>query len=1116
MIYHLFLVVAAFILSCSGNNEKNELYDENGISFHFDLSDIETDEEKSLFLNVNGKKYKLKSHFEDSRKLLLEEGNQLEYQEKEKLTHFATGIEMDKEAVEHIYITEGNPHTDTDHRLLMSFHHLIGKDDNDDHEYGCAVSAAVSLVFNHPELVTRDAEKAEIIMRHINPVDPDRMCDPKAEHRQEIIDLAVAMNTAYKNGEAYISEPLEVSGDDLPENSSERKMHWVENGEDNEPSLIMYRDGKPFHVYGFTEDGTSARPYAGDTSEMTEAVRYRPADSILDAAEPALTVALNETKNDPRLEDIKYTVITGKGPAEKASDLSAPSEESNTVNAAVKYSDTEKIILSKSGGMDGMSMEIDEISDTSDGNDFRNARIKVKNYYLRHVALWLKWKSPDGNYDKWWKNYPAENSSILDFYEAVGIDGWYEWFHDASKTDDSVFWGFVSNRSVIMGVPLSPDWTYFDIPIPSSSSSVELIFASMGTGKWQNENIPGALLTSVIDLGIPAYFLASGVREGPEGEPLLKDALTDPKVLLAVISTGLALGIYGEAESEGASNYKSYAKALGAILTNTGCDRLRYAIVELTAESEAENALPFVGWGLYLAGLAADTSQLTQTVTEVASTPATLENGIAATWSPTVRIFPDENNIRGGFPESASKYEAYIFFGKHRTGKISGTIANTAVPLMDFTFRDIPEGGNATVVINLLSESGFVAGNTALDIKNTLKAAPPDSDGVNYSTEINENMVNITSNTEFIHKDRIGLDSEGNHIWMGHSDGEGNYVAPPAPEKTAADLNCSTEEGGLCSLGGITLNIKGHSAGYSWQSHTDDKPVCDSGQNNPGQRYFVENISLLGNEAGGPESSFFENDCGYVSYRPELVYKLNGETDGNNLFIYPENDGSGKKYYAQKIETDNDISFDETDRAAGFLSLPPTDAAVHPGGYLVSVNREYSKMEILDLNRSQYEKNEAPAARIVLGEGDRTGLISRPSAVAVTEKGDILILEKGNMRISAFDIRGSVREIFGDKNSSGSHLEIEDADDTAELLDMDVDSTGLIFVLMYENGGSDVKDYTVQIYSETGTLLDKVQGVAAGKMAVDHFRNIFTLNYETLSRENGTIKPSISLWTPVP
>ncbi len=1123
-------IIFLLLMSCSDKSSK--YYTNEGVNFHFDLSNISLSSKKSVFLYVNGKKYPVLAHSEESYETLIDDYDSLDYTIRENVTHFVSGVKLKNGSLNHLYLTEGDPRFDPEHRLLFSFYHFqpdkpLFKNEAtvDNHEYACAVSAAVSMVFNHPELVTDDPEKAALIMHHIDPVDADKICDSKAPHRQEIIDLAKAINAANKNGGSFVNEPLTVYNETPPADASQENMYWVKE-DDGTTSLIMFRDGSPFYVYKMTDDEEPVPlPFTGDLSTRSPAVQYRPKDEILNAAQPALLAALNETKNDTALENIKYSIIKGDGIASGVAVVEIPDSET-VVKKAVLSSSEEKIILSKQGGIDGMSIYPDSSQIETGEDGTRYMTIKVKNYYLRHVALYLKWKTPDGSYDKWWKDYlndPDDEGSGIspDFYKDLDMPTWYAFFNDVADEKYSVFWGFVSNRAVIMGIPLSPDWTYFKIPIPSTSSSAELIFASMGTGQWFNENIPGAILTSVLDLGIPAYFLASGIRDGVDGEPILKDAITDPKVLTAIVTLGLSMGIYGESYKNGAGSYAPYAKALGAILVNTGCDRLRYAIVKAAAESEAENGIPFIGWGLYLAGLAANTSQLTQTITEVSSTPAVHRNGLNATWSPKVRITPDPLNIRGGFPESATKYKAYVFFNEHESFELPGknefgTIGNTAVPHMDFTFTDIPEGGKAKIVIYLMSESGFISGYAVQEVLNTLKDAPADSSGVNYTFQLTENMVNITGKTEFVHKDKIGLDSSGKHLWLGYTDSKNNYVAPAAPEKTVTSLNCSSTESGLCSLFDITLNIKGHSAAYTWQSYSENAQECGSTGKSSGQKMFIENISLLNNESGGPESLHVDSECAYLSYRPAVAYTLTGETDGQNVFISPETVDGTVHYFVRKVSIDQNLLFDTSSTAVGQLSMPSTDTAVHPSGYLVSIYRDLNKMEILNLNNDSVSLDEAPYSTIISGTGDREGLLNGPAAVTVSETGDIIVLEQNNLRVSAFDVNGSVREIFGSDDSMKNYFPLANIDETFQVLDIDVESTGMIFVLYYKNSGKTKDDYGVQIYSKTGTLIDTAEGIAAAKMAVDHFRNIFTLNYETVIESDNLQKPTISLWAPQP
>lgn len=94
-----------------------------------------------------------------------------------------------------------------------------------------------------------------------------------------------------------------------------------------------------------------------------------------------------------------------------------------------------------------------------------------------------------------------------------------------------------------------------------------------------------------------------------------------------------------------------------------------------------------------------------------------------------------------------------------------------------------------------------------------------------------------------------------------------------------------------------------------------------------------------------------------------------------------------------------------------------------------------------------------------------------------------------------------------------------------QYLDMAVESQGYIYVLSYVGNGSQTTDYRLDIYEPNGTFLLRVpdpsktstpQNVVAGRIALDIWRNLFTLNYETCPKPSGGPEPSISQWVPTP
>jgi hypothetical protein len=97
------------------------------------------------------------------------------------------------------------------------------------------------------------------------------------------------------------------------------------------------------------------------------------------------------------------------------------------------------------------------------------------------------------------------------------------------------------------------------------------------------------------------------------------------------------------------------------------------------------------------------------------------------------------------------------------------------------------------------------------------------------------------------------------------------------------------------------------------------------------------------------------------------------------------------------------------------------------------------------------------------------------------------------------------------------------ANTTSTFLDLAVESKGFIYVLSYINDGNQPTDYYLDLYDPTGNYLSTVpdstktstpQNIVAGKITVDKFRNLFSLNYETIANPPAGPEPSVSHWEP--
>ncbi|HWU86441.1 MAG TPA: hypothetical protein VN253_04175 [Kofleriaceae bacterium] len=136
-----------------------------------------------------------------------------------------------------------------------------------------------------------------------------------------------------------------------------------------------------------------------------------------------------------------------------------------------------------------------------------------------------------------------------------------------------------------------------------------------------------------------------------------------------------------------------------------------------------------------------------------------------------------------------------------------------------------------------------------------------------------------------------------------------------------------------------------------------------------------------------------------------------------NFYLDPRSVSTTGSYYLRQVTLDDGSStFDYTEgQSFGTFSFPnsnPTAMAVHPNGYVVTIDYVNSKLQILELASAPVADASAPAAQPASGAGSREGLMSGPVAMAVTPDGRILVLEQGNARIQAFDVVGNPVQTF--------------------------------------------------------------------------------------------------------
>jgi hypothetical protein len=244
-----------------------------------------------------------------------------------------------------------------------------------------------------------------------------------------------------------------------------------------------------------------------------------------------------------------------------------------------------------------------------------------------------------------------------------------------------------------------------------------------------------------------------------------------------------------------------------------------------------------------------------------------------------------------------------------------------------------------------------------------------------------------------------------------------------------------------------------------------------------------------------------------------IVYDPRSLADGRHFFLQPRPDGQG--FDLRSVTLDNTTPFDlHQTHSWGRFNQALDGLAIHPAGYVVGVNRQNHKMEILELPDEAVDEaavpQAVPFAVFKAGPGTRAGLMDVPVAVTVSQ-GAIVVLEQGNNRVQAFDVSGHPVQLF--QNQSSSLMPLQDEGAGVTYLDLGAEAQGYIYILSYVNNGLEVSDYRLDIYTPNGDFLARTTGVAAARMAVDMFRNVYTLNYETIAPAPH-LEPSLSQWVP--
>ncbi|HEV8579690.1 MAG TPA: hypothetical protein VGX68_11480, partial [Thermoanaerobaculia bacterium] len=888
------------------------------------------------------------------------------------------------------------------------------------------LEVAKSLTFSHPQLATRNADTAAVVM------------DDHIDTADELLAFATVISSlgpaTEQGGWAKISPSIDQNG---------QPLKWGPGYEAED-----HPEGSTVYYYDLNNKiaGTADEP-PGDSSGLG-----------------TVNQALKTSQNDMRLENQSWSVLQGTPDVRQSSDATA--NRFAAFKAAAPEAGEFTFTLNNRTPGYGLNVPKESIDFVPDGTDPRKGQFSIdaKNTFLRTLSSYVQFLDSQG---KAIDNPPGWNERLPGFLQGI------------FESPSTKYISSVTAVNVILGIPMPTDPIELAYPWPGEAASCQLMFGGIGTRNWNGTVDPmGILLTGIFQYGVPMLFMLGGAAI--TSTAWFKDFVSKTDNIVAALGVAFPIVGGGVATAAALTNTKrvlfSFAGAIAGIIVGKGLEKLAaYIIAKLTA-AQIANAVPIVGFAFRMAQMAITFANLAETTIEVAISPATYTVEVRRQLALELTMSPDP--LHGTptqpavWPKVATNYVATVQYRNGTNFTVTGDLptdpSKRDQPVV-VSFPELPGGGQFQVVFGVYSSTQWLAGNWASSWVDAV--APSGSGGVlKMQGQIQELLVPLSPDTQYLYDSKLTYDAgAGRHVWH-----KGDQ-----PTAVITDLNGGSTGHNLAQLVNITLNDKAYMLGYCWQASGQHLPFCGTSDPTDGQIYAFQNISTLANPQAalkfpscgfsaqpylvydqfGPAPLFsldstFQSGLDQGKITPELraaftanqyalpenatvqvkqstvrwliftgltdpTYDLRREPTGRiSVFSYPTPvfspnnfyvDPRSGLYHLRRVVLDDKTPFDmNPGKSYGYFTEAHLDSiVVHPAGYVVGVNFKNSKMEIIQIPAESVADDKAQPASMVSGVGIRQGLMNGPIAIAVTSDGRLLVLEGLNKRVQAFDLNGN-------------------------------------------------------------------------------------------------------------
>jgi hypothetical protein len=837
------------------------------------------------------------------------------------------------------------------------------------------------------------------------------------------------------------------------------------------------------------KNGVPIRDAAGNLEYEFD---YIPAPEVLLASKAAIQTALRMVRNDPDLENRKYfikpgfhAVVNDEGPPGDGDPGDGGGALVNGMPRGRRRM-TAPSEYTVAFDREGEWRYGQRVSRTT--VNARTIGLRVDNSYYRYLGVFTCFKDVDGN--------PMKLTDL-------GLTA-----TEAFDTEYCQYQTMIDPPARLMGFPYfgTEEYKTFEITLPEKASKVALISGglafSQGDQRPEYDGVatPGIAMTVVFSYALPVIFLALGGSTTTSKNKIVKVAAAlGPFIIKYALKVGLTSTFKQGPSDPVYSGFLQFSNVALKQLAVRDAVWLAEMYAEAAAEGAVKAAAPLVGWVLFAVDAAVTAAEIITTTVQLALSRQYVDTTAGFTHALEVTIEPDPEHP-GAFPQVATRVLVVAMCSEAQTFNDDQPFSPTSdpVPLVR-NFAAIPSGGVVTVTVFFLSASGWIAGVGSVEVPNVLTG---DTRTLAVTVKIKEQLVPLSSSTKYTHAKKL-TSTGAAHAWL---------ATTIAPEATQDAVDCRPSSSGLCKPTSITYSTKAGQLGYSYEAAAPTISACGTGQQPGLQVYHLQNINdskLVGD--GTPDAALSVTACGYR--QPVLLcYEPRGAVDGNHFAIVPLPSGG---YVARKIRIGEKTTFPYLESApivGRFNASELTMVRYHPAGFLVALNPSFNKIEVLRTGKTFGNVAYARVATIVAGAGTTRGLIDGPVAIAPTSTGlSFLVLESRNQRIQAMGIDdASPVNYFASSVASIAPLRPEA---NVTYLDICVEGTGYIYVLSYANAGMVTGDYRIDIYSPNGSWLARTEGVAAARMVVDVWRNLYTLNFERIIVA-GRTEPSVSQWLP--